>query len=196
MMRKILLTAIMASFATLSHAEVDDFVKRFDGAIRLTVTGTNACKALLPPNNDRASFYVYFDDYYESSGLYGILTRFRDDDQAESIIFDGYQNNEGYSIARTPRGGGYPMFVGFLLFHGLPVPLIGQFDITQTPATIEDSTKFLSLSGTLFDYPLPDCQAELKATFARNEDFVEPTGALATRLMRQLRSFRAKARQP
>ena len=195
MIRKLVLAAIMAGFATGSHA-FDLFAKRFDGTVRLTVTGTEACTALIPPNNDRGSFYVYSDNFSDSYESFGVLTRFRDDDQAETIIFDNYHNTNGYSIARTPRGGGYPMFVGLLLFQGIPIPLVGQFDITQTPATIINSTKFASLSGTLFDYPMVGCQAELKATFARNEDFVEPTGALATRLMRQLRSFRAKARQP
>lgn len=189
MMRKILLTAIMASFATLSHAgETNSGAKRFDGTVRLTVTGGKSCTELVPPNNDRASFFIY-----EDCGCFeNILTRFRDDDQAESIIFETDNN---YNVARAPRNGEHPQFVGFLLFQGLPVFLSGEFDLAQDPPTIGATTKFVSLSGTLFDYPFAGCKAELKATLARSEDFVEPSGPAASHLVRQLRNFRAKATQ-
>jgi hypothetical protein len=186
MLRTLVLAAIMASLATASHA-FTLLAKRFDGAIRLTVTGSAECQELVPPMNDRGSYYIYDDN---NGPFFIVLTRFRDDDQADMLILD--QGNYNYSLA---RGTSNPEYFGFLLFQGFPLGAAGEYALTQVPATIAPNTTFVTLSGILSDYPLSGCQAEVEATFTRNEDFVEPEGAQAKKLMRQLRQFRAEAKK-
>jgi hypothetical protein len=191
MLRTLVLAAVMAGFATTSHA-FTLLAKRFDGAIRLTVTGTAECEELVPPRNDRGSYYIYDEN---TDPYLIVLTRFRDDDQADMIILDTSNNNDrNYSLAR-----GYsnynPQWVGFLLLQGFPLGAGGDYALTQVPATIASNTTFVTLSGTLSDHPMQGCQAEVEATFTRNEEFVEPDGRQARKLMRQLRQFRADAKK-
>jgi hypothetical protein len=191
MLRKLVLAAIMVGFATASHA-FTLLAKRFDGAIRLTVSGDPQCEELVPPMNDRGSYYIYDDN----NGPYLIvLTRFRDDDQADMLLLDtAYSNsNSNWSLARGTNPN--PDYFGFLLLQGFPLGVAGEYNLTQVPATIAQNTTFVTLSGTLFDYPTQGCQAEVEATFTRNEEFVEPEGAQARKLMRQLRQFRTDAKK-
>jgi hypothetical protein len=186
MLRTFMLATVMATAATLAHADQPLFEKRFDGTIRMEASPAE-CAEWLPPMNDRASYYIYdFGD-----GPFAILTRFRDDDRTTSLFLEPTSeehNARGYSEY-------LPFYFGSILFYGLRIPVDGEYDFIQTPPTIENNTTFLTLAGKLFDYPLNGCETTVQATLTRNEDFVEVEASMARRLKREMRKARADARK-
>ena len=173
MIRILLLATLMATTATLSQAE--PFVARFDGAVRITHAPDSQCQGLFTPNNDRISYYVYQD----GESVLAVLTRVRDDDQLEWIMSNSGQFN------------GQGSFCGHLSIFGIPFPLNGQFNLNQDPDAVTGTTPFVTLQGTLANYPVYGCQATIKATMTRNNTIVD--GASAARTLRQLRSMSAKS---